>query len=384
MFDNLQKAFAQKVFKVNKSSSKSFEQTKADPPSKSKESAIMVSKTTVIDAPKKNQVLNIRALRPSIPLPVQAVEKSNKADLTDTFVSFKKGKSEQQSKALKSRDAAVKQHEAAHLLAGSGVTSGLSYTYQQGPDGSSYAIGGEVTLSMQEGGTPEETIQRAQRMRAAALAPSSPSAQDQDLAMMAMKMEAQAREERAEKQKEVQEQLRETAEKFKEVAEDMMTGPAAYPYMNNVGDPTYLPLESNIVTSVPTSNITGKPLSTTDPKESEKRLVMQQQKFQFRPVIGSSTDPKINKAATTQRKLNKPKIVVFSKKLKTNAKPVIYTSEADTYKSVQSSLKKSKISHKVDLVLTSKTHINKLKGTAQKISVDGNFGSNLNKLLTVV
>jgi hypothetical protein len=384
MFDNLQKAFAQKAFKVNKSTSKSFEQTKSDSRSKSSESPIMVSKSTVIDAPSKNQLLTIRALRPSIPLPVQPAEKTNKADLTDTFVSFKKGKSEQQTKALKSREAAVKQHEAAHLLAGSGITSGLSYTYQQASDGSSYAIGGQVTLNMQEGATPEETIQRAQKMRAAALAPSSPSAQDQDLAMMAMKMEAQAREERAEKQKEVQEKLKETSEKFKEVADEMMTGPSIFPYMNNVGDPTYLPLESDIVTPAPTSSLTGKVFATTDPKESERRPVMRGKKFQFRPVTGTSSDPKINREATTQRKRYKPKMVVFSVKLKTNAKPVIYTSEADTYKSVETSLKKNNISHKVDLVLTSKSKINNLKGTTQKISVDADLGKNISKLLAVV
>ena len=46
---------------------------------------------------------------------------------------------------LKARDQVVRAHEAAHLAAGAGiVTRGASYTYQTGPDGQRYAIGGEV------------------------------------------------------------------------------------------------------------------------------------------------------------------------------------------------------------------------------------------------
>ena len=383
MFDQLQKSAAQNIITVKKSKQPS-NPSRTSIQSKPKTSAFTVDTSSVISAPKPNPVINIRALRPSKPLPVQPAGKSNSSDLTDTFVSFAKDKTAQQSKALKSREKAVQQHEAAHLLAGSGITSGLSYTYQQGSDGASYAIGGEVTLNMQEGSTPEETIQRAQKMRAAALAPSSPSAQDQDLAMMAMKMEASAREERADKQKEAQEKLKETSEKFKEVAEEMMTGPEMFPFMNNVGDPTYLPLESNIVTPAPTSNITGEKLVQGDPKESEHRLVFQQQKFKFRPVTGDSSDPKITQKAKTQRKLNKPKMVVFSKKLKTNAKPVLYTSEIDTYKSVEKLLKNTDMNKKVDLVFASKAQMSNIKGQAKKISVDAQFGSNVGKLLAIV
>ena len=47
--------------------------------------------------------------------------------------------------------------------------------------------------------------------------------QDHDLAMAALKMEQQAREERSEKQKEFQRKLKETAEKFQEVAQEILT-----------------------------------------------------------------------------------------------------------------------------------------------------------------
>jgi hypothetical protein len=94
---------------------------------------------------------------------------------------------------LRSRDAEVRAHEAAHMAAGGGLAGGASFTYQTGPDGKRYAVGGEVSINTSGGNTPEETLSRAQRIRAAALAPADPSGQDRAVAAMAGQMEAQAR-----------------------------------------------------------------------------------------------------------------------------------------------------------------------------------------------
>ncbi|HEX5341942.1 MAG TPA: putative metalloprotease CJM1_0395 family protein [Duganella sp.] len=99
---------------------------------------------------------------------------------------------------LKARDLEVRQHELAHLAASGGLaTSGPSYTYQRGPNGVSYAIGGEVNIDTSPGATPEETIQRARTIQAAALAPAEPSGPDRAVAAQAQQMEAQARAELA-------------------------------------------------------------------------------------------------------------------------------------------------------------------------------------------
>jgi len=46
---------------------------------------------------------------------------------------------------LKQRDREVRAHEMAHVAAGAGVvTSGASYSYETGPDGRRYAVGGEA------------------------------------------------------------------------------------------------------------------------------------------------------------------------------------------------------------------------------------------------
>ncbi|USX16499.1 catalase [Oxalobacteraceae bacterium OTU3CAMAD1] len=102
---------------------------------------------------------------------------------------------------LKARDAEVRQHEQAHLAAAGGLAvSGASYTYQRGPNGVNYAIGGEVQIDTSPGGTPEETIARAATIQAAALAPAGPSGADRAVAAQAQQMETQARAELAQQQ----------------------------------------------------------------------------------------------------------------------------------------------------------------------------------------
>lgn len=97
---------------------------------------------------------------------------------------------------LKERDREVRAHEAAHMAAGAGMTTGVSFTYQRGPDGVSYAVGGEVGISTSGGRTPEETIQKARQIRAAALAPADPSGQDRAVAAAAAAMEQEAQAEK--------------------------------------------------------------------------------------------------------------------------------------------------------------------------------------------
>jgi hypothetical protein len=105
---------------------------------------------------------------------------------------------------LKARDTAVRAHEAAHLAAAGGLaTSGPTFTYQRGPNGVSYAIGGEVNINTSPGRTPEETLSRARTIAAAALAPADPSGQDRAVAAQARQMEITAQAELSAKQQQV-------------------------------------------------------------------------------------------------------------------------------------------------------------------------------------
>lgn len=88
--------------------------------------------------------------------------------------------------ALRETDTSVRAHEAAHkMVGGSYVQGGASYTYQIGPDGRQYAIGGEVSIDTSAEADPAETIRKMSTVRAAALAPADPSAQDRAVAAMA-------------------------------------------------------------------------------------------------------------------------------------------------------------------------------------------------------
>ena len=100
----------------------------------------------------------------------------------------------QQLSQLQQRDSEVRAHEAAHIAGGgSAVSGGASFTYQEGPDGKLYAIGGEVPINILSGSTPQESIAIAKQVQAAALAPASPSPQDLKVAASAAMMEAKAR-----------------------------------------------------------------------------------------------------------------------------------------------------------------------------------------------
>ncbi len=106
---------------------------------------------------------------------------------------------------LSATDRQVRTHELAHMAAGAGLAGGATFTYQVGPDNQRYAVGGEVSIDTSPGGDPEETIAKAQQIRAAALAPADPSAQDRKVAAMAAQMASVARlelaaQERAEQQ----------------------------------------------------------------------------------------------------------------------------------------------------------------------------------------
>ncbi len=87
---------------------------------------------------------------------------------------------------LRATDRKVRQHEQAHLAAGAGITrGGANFSYKRGPDGVLYAVGGEVSIDTSGGKTPEETIAKMKRVKAAALAPADPSPQDRRVAAAA-------------------------------------------------------------------------------------------------------------------------------------------------------------------------------------------------------
>jgi hypothetical protein len=94
---------------------------------------------------------------------------------------------------LKQRDAEVRAHEQSHAALGGQYADSPQYEYERGPDGRQYAVGGEVSIDVSEAATPEETLRKAQQVKAAALAPAEPSAQDLRVATEASQIALEAR-----------------------------------------------------------------------------------------------------------------------------------------------------------------------------------------------
>ena len=122
---------------------------------------------------------------------------------------------------LQARDREVHAHEAAHQAAGGGAVGGASYSYQQGPDGRQYAIGGEVSVDLSASGSPEAIIAKMARVRAAATAPASPSSQDFSVAAAASSIAAAARQEQRAQVVTEQTEAAETKEKKAEASAEL-------------------------------------------------------------------------------------------------------------------------------------------------------------------
>ncbi len=95
---------------------------------------------------------------------------------------------------LKQIDSAVRKHEMAHVSAGGRyILSGANFSYQTGPDGKRYVVGGEVKIDTSPiPGDPQATINKMRQIRNAALAPADPSSQDRKVASTAMTISTKA------------------------------------------------------------------------------------------------------------------------------------------------------------------------------------------------
>ena len=105
---------------------------------------------------------------------------------------------QQQIKELKARDTEVRTHEQAHAAVGGQYAGSPSYEYQRGPDGTNYAVGGEVPIDVGViNGDPQATIDKMQTVLAAALAPAERSGADRAIAADATQKMAAAQAELA-------------------------------------------------------------------------------------------------------------------------------------------------------------------------------------------
>lgn len=129
---------------------------------------------------------------------------------------------------LERTDAEIRRHEQAHAAAGGPYAGAPSYDYTRGPDGRLYAIGGDVQIDVAVvPGNPQATIQKMQTVRRAALAPATPSPQDQRVAAIAQQRIIEARREQADLELEERQAAAEKREEAQERAQGLQPAAAS-------------------------------------------------------------------------------------------------------------------------------------------------------------
>jgi hypothetical protein len=133
---------------------------------------------------------------------------------------------------LQQRDTEVRAHEQAHKSAAGGHGGAISLSYQTGPDGRKYAVGGSVPVDISPiKGDASATIQKMQVIQRAALAPAEPSSADRRVAARASQFATKARMELQAEQRAVQEAPKKpggkTAEAGAEAERKAADGPKA-------------------------------------------------------------------------------------------------------------------------------------------------------------
>lgn len=130
------------------------------------------------------------SLLPPVEQPAQSATVSNQNDSNAGIAETNSVKADDQNTALlqqqqriisslAARDREVRAHERAHASVGGLYAGATSYQYTRGPDGVNYAVSGEVAIALPRyPSDPQATLQAAQQVRSAALAPADPSAQD--------------------------------------------------------------------------------------------------------------------------------------------------------------------------------------------------------------
>lgn len=85
---------------------------------------------------------------------------------------------------FKRTDAQIKSHEQIHATIGQ-TTAPISYSYQQGPDGKMYAVGGHVRLDTSIPDDPKAAAFKLEQIQKAASAPGELSSADANIASQA-------------------------------------------------------------------------------------------------------------------------------------------------------------------------------------------------------
>jgi len=145
--------------------------------------------------------------------PLQRVNPGNASSELNAEESEREREERRVTEELAQRDREVRQHEMAHKVAAGSYAGMVRYEFERGPDGQLYAVGGEVSIDTSPvPDDPEATLEKAEIVLRAALAPVDPSPQDLRVAASARSMAMEARAEIQRREAEEREQEAEEAD----------------------------------------------------------------------------------------------------------------------------------------------------------------------------
>ena len=215
---------------------------------------------------------------------------------------------------LAARDRQVRAHEQAHLSAAGGLaTSGASFSFQQGPDGQRYAVGGEVSVDSSPARDPQSTITKAAQIQRAALAPADPSSQDRLVASQAAATQAEARVQLARANQEEAKVAREERSTAAEASAESATKTEQPPDNAQVRFEKSQPKTSaaeeeakaqKVVEDVKSQQLKADqqsaPQAIKDTKATKEEVP-----FEFPPILGGVSDPSVQDPKEVSFQLNK-------------------------------------------------------------------------------
>ncbi|WP_151704014.1 putative metalloprotease CJM1_0395 family protein [Nitrincola alkalilacustris] len=164
--------------------------------------------------------------------PLQRVNPGTASSELNTEESEREREERRVTEELAQRDREVRQHEMAHKAAAGSYAGMVRYEFERGPDGQLYAVGGEVSIDTSAvPDDPEATLEKAEIVLRAALAPVDPSPQDLRVAASARSMAMEARAEIQRREAEEREQEAEESEASRnqeqQEGDESRLGPAA-------------------------------------------------------------------------------------------------------------------------------------------------------------
>ena len=306
---------------------------------------------------------------------------------------------------LEEQSSSVVAHESAHLTAAGSIAKNISLTYQSDGDGGLHAVGGSVTVDMTTEDNPVATQQKASQIQTAALAPDAPSLEDQQVAMLAskMKMRAQMEEETERRQKmvdnleDIQVSNEERNAKIRALSEELY-GDGNYldePIYDHMGAFNYEPQQNQIRMGAPVSTATGETFVSSEEKEVNRSPVSHatSKLSTGSAVVGKKIQ--LSEAGQVRKHLNAPDLslpeptpLVFIARLKTQSKPVVFTSQIAAYKSMENLLNKDgDLDFKLKLVdkeeFTKRLQSSGNMLNLSEFNTESELSSGLKRLLTI-